>query len=580
MESPFSDYGKVVLAAWAALDTPLCATLKDLYLQRRWVDLLSIKVAPGSYTDSETYFRDAQAVALVRKLDLKLPGINTKQKALDKMLLAEKRCASTNVRFARYLENGPFEDPSELRCLSILELVREKVMRIMGPCPSWEQIHPRFGPGAVVETVKGRVTPLDKISVRPTTYPSARFLEHDWYATAWARSLGYDSAPIEVRGERFSTVRKDWDIDRTIGVGASLPVYYQLGVGKHLRRRLRQFGIDLDTGQATHRQVAKCGSRRGSSATIDLVSASDTIARNAVRYVSSDTWYQLLDSLRAPVIEIGGAWYRLERFSSMGNGFTFELQTIFFLAIALVAVELSGEEAVAGKTVHVYGDDIIVPTKSYPTVSALLRYFGCEPNAKKSFGEGPFRESCGGDFWNGEVVRPHYQKELPHEPAEWIALANGLRRAALARWGGPGPLLRAWLKTLDQIPSEIRKCRGPTSLGDIVIHDDPAHWNYTVRCSRRYFRCWRPVSRQVNLKRYSGNVVYAYALAGYPERLIPRDGVEGFRFGRICRDIADDGEYPNPKHVDDSVNNTPVINLQAWRGFPIVRSDWPPLGGR
>lgn len=567
MKNPFSDYGKVVLAAWAALDTPLCTTLKDLYLQGRWVDLLQIKVAPGSYTDSELYFRDAQAVALVRKLELKISGVDTKQKALDKMLIAEKRCASTNVRFARYLENGPFEDPSELRCLSVLEMVREKVMRIMGECPDWGQIHPRFGPGAVVETEKGRVTPLDKISVRPTTYPSARFLEHDWYATAWARSLGYDSSPIEVRGERFSTVPKDWDIDRTIGVGASLPVYYQLGVGRHLRRRLRQFGIDLDTGQTTHRQVAMCGSRRGTSATIDLVSASDTIARNAVRYVSSDTWYQLLDSLRAPLIEIKGAWHRLERFSSMGNGFTFELQTIFFLSIALVAVELSGCEAVAGKTVHVYGDDIIVPTESYSTVVGLLRYFGCEPNAKKSFGDGPFRESCGGDYWNGEVVRPHYQKELPCEPAEWIALANGLRRAALARWGGLGPLLRAWLKTLDQIPSEIRKCRGPTSLGDIVIHDDPAHWSCTVRYSRRYFRCWRPVSRLVDLRRYSGNVVYAYALAGYPERLVPRDGVEGHRFGRICCDMTDDNVYPSSKQLRESVESRPVFTWLYWGGY-------------
>jgi len=305
----------------------------------------------------------------------------------------------------------------------------------------------------------------------------------------------------------------------------------------------------------------------GTSATVDLVSASDTIARNFVRYVSSDTWYQLLDSLRAPSLQIGDDWYRLERFSSMGNGYTFELQTILFLSIALVATELSGCEAVAGKTVHVYGDDIIVPAGAYSTVLALLRYCGFEPNVRKSFGDGPFRESCGGDFWSGEVVRPHFQKELPREPAEWIALANGLRRAAIARWGGLGPLLRAWLKTLDQIPSEIRNCRGPTSLGDIVIHDDPAHWNYTVRCSKRYFRCWRPVSRRVNLRRYSGNVVYAYSLAGYPSDLIPRDGVEGYRFGRICCDIADDNAYPSTRWLPGSVQSEPVFRWLHWGGY-------------
>lgn len=545
MKNPFSDYGKVVLAAWQDLDTPLCRELLTLWQHKRWEEILSKRVSPGDYADPEMYFRDAQAVALVRKTPVHIKGVSPREAALEKMLAAERQCYLTNRRFEDLLgEQGPYVVPQEPRVLSTLEQVRKTFRRILGRVPEWEQIHPRFGPGAVVESVNGRVSPIDKICTRPTTYSTAAFLEQDWYQTLWARNLGYDSAPIVVRGERFSTVSKEWNIDRTIGVGASLPVYYQLGVGSYLRGRLKLFGIDLDTGQALHRRVACEASRNGEEATVDLVSASDTICRNVVRFCASDGWYVLLDSLRSSHLQVDDRWFRLERFSSMGNGFTFELQTALFFSIASTALELCGMVPQGGVNVHVYGDDIIVPSAAYRTLVALLKYFGFTPNERKSFAQGPFRESCGGDFWNGEVVRPYYQKDLPCEPHEWIALANGLRRVARARWGGLGPLRRAWFRALDQLPIDIRKCRGPASLGDLVIHDDPHMWATTVRITKpwlRYIRVWRPVTRTVNLARYGSEAVLAYAVAGYPSRLVPRDGVKGYRFGRIpCIDTQED----------------------------------------
>lgn len=568
MNTPFSCFGEVVIAAWRDLDTPLCHKLLELWDRGEWDQIMRMRVSPRDYLCSEEYFRDAQAIALIRKLPVKIGGVDPEEAALQKMWQAEKVCYVTNRRFEQLLDHmGPFTTPQDARVLAACEIAKKHFRRLVGPLPDWDKIHPRFGPGAVVETVKGRVSPLDKISVRPTTYPAAQFLEQDWAFTAWSRSLGYDSSPVVIRGERFSTVPKDWDINRTIGIGASLPVYYQLGVGSYLRRRLKHFGIDLEASQARHRQVACDASRRGDSATVDLVSASDRIARNVVRYFCTPEWFTFLDCLRAAHLQVRGRWYRLERFSSMGNGFTFELMTAMLLAISMTAVELSGLTAVPGVNTFVYGDDIIVPKEAYTLLIAMLKYFGHEPNEKKSFGDGPFRESCGGDFWCGEVVRPFFQKEFPREPHEWIAVANGLRRAAMHRWGDLGPLRRAWFRALDRLPVNIRRCRGPVELGDLVVHDSPDHWQVTLReGGRRYIRVWRPVSRKIDLRRYDASAVLAYALAGYPSDLALRGEVAGYRFGRapliVTAEYNPVSSYPH--HLLANVLQRGMVKVEWW----------------
>jgi len=87
----------------------------------------------------------------------------------------------------------------------------------------------------------------------------------------------------------------------------------------------------------------------------------------------------------------------------MGNGFTFELLTTCICAIVHGATGL-----LPGKDFWVFGDDLIVPIdKNEEAVKALVE-FGFIPNREKSFAEGSFRESCGGDFFCGINVRPKY----------------------------------------------------------------------------------------------------------------------------------------------------------------------------
>jgi hypothetical protein len=239
-----------------------------------------------------------------------------------------------------------------------------------------------------------------------------------------------------------------------------------------------------------------------------------------------------------------GRWYRLEKFSSMGNGFTFELETLIFATLARTVVSMNGGDP---SRVSCYGDDLIVPSSDYKDVMAALRMFGFQPNMKKTFAEGPFRESCGGDYWAGVPVRGLQLENLPDEPQHWIALAYGLRRVAmlslphLNRWS---VVKRAWLRALDAIPVAIRRLRGPEYLGDIVIHDDPGVW---LRGSLREddqietvsLHAYLPVPVVIPWTYWKPSVQLASCTLGLSsDGITPRGGVSGYRIGKVTGVLA------------------------------------------
>ena len=247
--------------------------------------------------------------------------------------------------------------------------------------------------------------------------------------------------------------------------------------------------------------LARLGSLTGATATIDLSMASDTVATNLVKLVVPKAWFSLLMRLRSPFTFVDGHWTKLEKFSSMGNGFTFELETLLFRSLAEVIGRRCGireDPYTPGLTTSVFGDDIVVPRSIAEALVAALRFFGFTPNENKTFLDGPFRESCGGDYWSGRDVRPHFQRQAASEPHHIIALANGINRYRKRRdpSGVGGICLKPWFTALDGLPSHIRRLRGPEDLGDLVIADADwlKHNPVIVRSSIRYLRVWRPVT--------------------------------------------------------------------------------------
>jgi len=80
--------------------------------------------------------------------------------------------------------------------------------------------------------------------------------------------------------------------------------------------------------------------------------------------------------------------------------------------------------------VRVYGDDLIVPVDYVRSVIDVLELLGFKVNTGKSFWNGKFRESCGGDYYDGEDVTP---VRVRREWDDLLSHSCHLKRVAKAR---------------------------------------------------------------------------------------------------------------------------------------------------
>jgi hypothetical protein len=232
----------------------------------------------------------------------------------------------------------------------------------------------------------------------------------------------------------------------------------QLSVGAYIRSRLAKHGVNLDN-QSINQRRARLGCKTGHLATIDLSMASDTMCRELVFQLLPIDWALLLDDLRSKYTLWPDGQTRMnEKFSSMGNGFTFELESLIFFALV----------SSVSDNVSVYGDDIILPASKFEDAKSVLEWAGFSLNEKKSFSEGFFRESCGFDGFAGVDVTPVYLRTLPKRTEDVIHLHNRVRewcsRAALP--------LRVFMLLLEKWRNIHTCLHGPSGYGDGHYHID------------------------------------------------------------------------------------------------------------
>lgn len=493
-------------------------------------DLFNRALVPARFGTALDYLECVSIRDLFRKLEL--PNEAAKAAAEEQFLKCEDQCFESNF----YLSH--LSETSETR--KILEKAHRLCRSILGPLPN--KINGRHGPGTAVGLLSAASTVADKMNQPPTRTKDSDIFLPQWRENHWGRSInerfGSDLETSIVRGNKFTTVMKDLRKMRGICIEPSFNVYHQLGIGSFIRKRLLNVGIDLEGGQQLHRDLAQKASILGTHATIDLSNASDTICSELVRILLPDDWYDLLDQSRSRFTFYKGKWKLLEKFSSMGNGFTFELETLIFYCLILAA---TGLEPNGLNQPLVYGDDIIVLTEHADVTLTILQQCGFTPNSEKTFKEGPFRESCGGDFFWGADVRPFFLKHLPDRPERAIAMANGLYRLA-TKFPSEHPFRRnilvARLRVLDSIPSNIRSAFGPTELGDICIHCDDPYSFGVVSDSIRKFRVYKPASfKHVSWGHYDPLTVLTCALLGVGDGLrgvTPRNAVTGFKLGWVA----------------------------------------------
>jgi hypothetical protein len=268
-----------------------------------------------------------------------------------------------------------------------------------------------------------------------------------------------------VKGNRITTVPKDGRKDRPIAIEPSINMVLQLGVDGYIRKRLKRWGIDLDS-QVKNQTLARSGSVSHGcerSATIDLASASDTISLRICKLILPEKWYRYLCDLRSPFGELPDRTsLRFSKMSTMGNGSTFALESLIFASV-VYAVATGVCHRYPRNKIAIFGDDLIVPEVMAEAVVEALRRCGFSTNQDKSFLEGDVKESCGTDWVNGFNVRPVFVKKSPEFVDEVFTHRNLLFRW-LSNTIGLDPVdsqlmtrFRSW------IPTKFRTLLGPIS---------------------------------------------------------------------------------------------------------------------
>lgn len=256
-------------------------------------------------------------------------------------------------------------------------------------------------------------------------------------------------SPTIVLGSKTSFVPKTVETARMICVEPIVNMYLQLGAGEIISKRLhRLLGIDLATQPTINRLLAYYGSVIDATfgdgfATIDLSSASDSLSLRLINEIVPEEEFQILYSLRSQRTDVRGRYCRadcvdLNMFSTMGNGFTFPLQTALFACAASACVHLDDGLRSYPKSFgfmgnglySVFGDDIVVRSGFASRLERLLTLMGCEVNKQKSFSSGSFRESCGHDYYCGHNIRPVYCRKIKTD-ADITVLSNLLMEWSL-----------------------------------------------------------------------------------------------------------------------------------------------------
>jgi len=540
---------EIAQSLWSQLDTPLSLGLSLLANAGQIEDLLRVEVQPSRYLDSDySLFRDdVQAVAFLKKMPLKT-SIDRSAVAWKKFLDCEELCRQTNDRVRQYREGSGCSPAVQ----EVLHSAQWKISRWLGELDpkSWA-LRCRFGPGADLSTKGPCVSPYHKLSRLSSTEDFAEGAAALVFShPSWAR-LVHGIDPMEsnqqvpswfdievVPGNKLVFVPKTALTDRSIAIEPRLNIYAQLGIGALLRQRLkRNAHLDLDD-QAPSQRLAWLGSCKGTVATIDLSSASDTLAKELVRELIPSPWLTAMEWCRSSngvFTDGSGVKHPIyyQKFSSMGNGYTFELESMIFYALALSCAEICHTDT---SLTRAYGDDVAVPVEAVALLEEVFAFCGFEVNRKKSFSSGPFRESCGADYFNGVDVRPYFQKEQLTHVECLFRLANGLRRVAYRRnrfYGCDGRLKRVWDHVVRRVPPSLRSLKGPFRLADrftppgqmdvtsddsyLAVNLDEAMSSLYVSRNRDVQRGWHfasaaPTSRHISADYGDLAGILAYAL--------------------------------------------------------------------
>jgi len=439
------------------VDTPRSLAVALMLQYGEWEEYLSLSIDHSAYEDPSHFALDHLVTEILRKHpDIPL-GIDKSAVALQSFIDSEEHCTLTNKRLRNEIPEWFFT-------------FRRSIYKILGPLTHQDldfvDFKMRHGPGASIGVRGLGSCASDKYDERIHLTAELIPFYQSILGEQW-RKLHRRSG-IVVDGNRFATVPKSAKTERGICIEPTLNVYVQLGIGQLIRRKLRGFGLDLNQ-QKRNRDMAGDAYRKR-YATIDLSAASDSVSTELILQYFPERWIHLLESCRSGKTKLpNGGEVELQKWSSMGNGYTFELETLVFYALCTTIIPFEDHESIT-----VYGDDIIVPQQYAQQVVEALNFLGFKVNPEKSYLAGNFFESCGHDYFKGVNVRPFYLKGpmKSEKIPEGLQIANKIRLYAWSRNGNiscDSTFYPAWKCAVRSIPRIWRNCKVPHFLGDVGL---------------------------------------------------------------------------------------------------------------
>lgn len=392
---PAFDY-RVIEQYLSSLCCPRALTILIMVRSGEFDQVVSMGFNPLDYNDVESARCSLLATELLRKHEDLPTSFNREQIARESFLAAEQQCLETNLRLT-----------TRNACVDLLFVAQRKISEVLGSFDAEEMFElGGWGPGSTLYIKRASASIPNKFRQKQELTPRLfRVLNRCFSAYFPNWQPKYEI----VTANKIITVPKNAKTDRTIGVEPSLNLYFQKGVGSMIRKRLARFAVDLND-QTRNQELALEGSRSNSLATVDFSAASDTISYQIILDLLPMQWFEVLDLLRSPSGRISrDETIYYEKFSSMGNGFTFELESLIFWALAKAVVPKNHPDY---SKINVFGDDVIIPSEYIGIYEELCSYCGFTVNTKKSYSSTYYRESCGKHYWDGIDITPVYLRRF------------------------------------------------------------------------------------------------------------------------------------------------------------------------
>jgi hypothetical protein len=270
-------------------------------------------------------------------------------------------------------------------------------------------------------------------------YTVSAALEEEFHKVTFVQRN--DELPV-----RVVTVPKTLKAPRIIAVEPVCMQYTQQALRSYLYRSIEE--ADLTRGhvlfrdQKVNQDLAISSSASGRFVTIDLSDASDRVPNDMVLEMLGGVpdFRDMIQACRSEhaMLPDGRVLGPLKKFASMGSALCFPLEAMYFYTVMVLALMETGNLPInyenvfnVSRNIFVYGDDIIVKAEDAATILDYLQKYNCKVNDSKTFLRGKFRESCGVDAYDGEVVTPTYvrclrpkNRQQASDVISWVATGN------------------------------------------------------------------------------------------------------------------------------------------------------------